>query len=85
MQQAGVNLEDSNWWGVWAPAGITSGVKDKLTKDVASALASPDMIEQFKKSAFEPMSMGPAEFTRFVQSEMEAAARTAKAAGIKPQ
>jgi tripartite-type tricarboxylate transporter receptor subunit TctC len=31
------------------------------------------------------MSMTPAEFTRFVRSEMEAAARTAKAAGIKPQ
>lgn len=78
-------FEATVWWGIWAPAGITAGVKDKLAKDVAGALASPDMIEQFKKSAFEPMSMTPAKFTSFVQSEQEAAARTVKEAGIKPQ
>ena len=73
------------WWGIWAPAGIPAGIRDKIAKDVAGALAAPDMIEQFKKSAFEPMSMPPEEFTRFVRTEAESAARTAKAAGIKPQ
>jgi tripartite-type tricarboxylate transporter receptor subunit TctC len=77
--------EATVWWGIWSPAGIPAGIKEKLAKDVAKALSSQDMIAQFKKSAFEPMSMTPAEFTRFVRSEMEAAARTAKAAGIKPQ
>ncbi|NTW58362.1 MAG: tripartite tricarboxylate transporter substrate binding protein [Nitrospirae bacterium] len=73
------------WWGIWTPAGVPSTVKDKLVKDVASALASPDLMEQFKKSAFEPMSMTPEKFTGFVQSEREAAARIIKEAGIKPQ
>lgn len=77
--------EATVWWGIWAPAGIPTGVKGKLAKDVAGALASPDMIEQFKKSAFEPMSMTPEKFASFVQSEQEAAVRTAKEAGIKPQ
>lgn len=73
------------WWGIWAPAGIPAGIRDKIAKDVTRALAAPDMIEQFKKSAFEPLSMTQTEFTRFVRNEMEAAALTAKAAGIKPQ
>lgn len=73
------------WWGIWAPAGIPAVIRDKIATDVTRALAAPDMIEQFKKSAFEPLSMTPAEFTHFVSSEMEAAARTAKDAGIKPQ
>ena len=85
MAEAGVSLEDANWFGVWAPAGISSGVKDKLAKDVATAVASPDVREQLTKLGAEPMNMIPAEFSRFVRGEMEAAARTAKAAGIKPQ
>ncbi|HYQ48035.1 MAG TPA: hypothetical protein VEP69_03125 [Thermodesulfovibrionales bacterium] len=50
---------------------------------VADVLAAPDGIEQFKKSAFEQMSMTPAEFRSFVQSEQEAAVCTAKKASIK--
>lgn len=77
--------EATVWWGIWAPAGIFTGTRDKLIKDVASALASPDMLEQFKKSAFEPMIMTPDKFADFVQSEEKAAARTVKEAGIKLQ
>ena len=84
-ESAFAGFEATVWWGVWAPAGIPSNVKDKLAKDVAKALAAPDMIEQFKKSAFEPMSMTPDEFAKFVQSERESALRIVKAAGIKPQ
>ncbi|MEW6587197.1 MAG: tripartite tricarboxylate transporter substrate-binding protein, partial [Nitrospirota bacterium] len=73
------------WWGIWAPAGIPAGIRDRIAKDVTRALAAPDMIEQFKKSSFEPLGMTQAEFTKFVRGEMESAARTAKAAGIKPQ
>lgn len=63
MAEAGVSLEDANWFGVWAPAGIPAGVADKLAKDVARAVASPDVREQLVKLGAEPMSMTPAEFT----------------------
>lgn len=85
MAQAGVILEDVNWFGVWAPAGTPASVADKLAKDVARAVSSPDVREQLAKLGAEPMSMTQAEFGKFVRSEMESAARTAKAAGIKPQ
>jgi tripartite-type tricarboxylate transporter receptor subunit TctC len=75
----------STWWGVWAPAGIPSSVVDKLAKDVARALAAPDLLERFAKLGFEPMSMPSEEFARFVRTEMESAARIVKAAGITPQ
>lgn len=80
---AGFNV--SGWWGVWAPAGIPANVKDKLVKDVARALAAPDLREKLGKSGFVPMSMTPAEFTKLVQSELDSAASILKAAGIKPQ
>ncbi|MFZ6006917.1 MAG: tripartite tricarboxylate transporter substrate binding protein [Nitrospirota bacterium] len=86
IAEAGLaGFEDNVWWGIWAPAGIPDGVANKLAKDVARAIASPDLREQFTKQGFEPMSMTSEEFAKFVRNEMEAAARIAKAAGIKPQ
>lgn len=85
MAQAGINLEDANWFGMWAPAGIPAGIRDKLSKDVARTVASPDVREQLTKLGAEPMSMTPEEFTRFVRTEAESAARIAKEVGITPQ
>jgi tripartite-type tricarboxylate transporter receptor subunit TctC len=85
MAEAGVPLEYAVWWGIWVRAGTPDSVVDKLGKDVARALAAPDLREKFTKLGAEPMSMTPAEFARFVRSEIESAAGVVKAAGIKPQ
>ena len=73
------------WYGVWAPAGTPAGVVDKLAKDIARALAAPDLREWIAKHGADPMNMTQPEFTRFVLSESESAARIIEAAGIKPQ
>ena len=73
------------WYGVWVPAGTPAEVVDKLAKDIARALAAPDVRDRLAKDGADPMSMTQPEFARFVVSESENAARVAKAAGIKPQ
>lgn len=73
------------WVGMWAPAGIPAAAKDKLAKDVARALSSPDLRDQLIKLGGEPMSMTSDEFSKFVRSEMAVAAQIVKEAGIKPQ
>ena len=78
-------FEDSIWFGLWTRAGTPAAVIGKLRGDVTRALAAADLRERFAKFGTEPMNMIPAEFTRFVRSEMEAAARVTRAAGIKPQ
>lgn len=86
IAEAGVaNFEDMLWFGMWVPARAPAWIVDKLAKDTSRALAAPDLREQFRSLAAEPMSMTRTEFARFVRSEAEAAARVAKAAGIKPQ
>ena len=86
IAESGVaDYDDTIWVGLWAPAGTPASVVDKLAKDVARVLAAPDVRAQFATLGAEPMSMTSAEFTRFVRSETEAAARIMKAAGIKPQ
>jgi tripartite-type tricarboxylate transporter receptor subunit TctC len=86
IAEAGVaDFEDALLFGVWAPAGMSSDIVNKLAKDIAEACASPDVREQFHKLAGEPTSMGSAEFARLVRAEFDAVAEIAKAAGIKMQ
>ena len=49
------------------------------------ALANPGVREKLANTGNTPMDMSPAEFARFVRSEIEDYSRTARAAGIKPQ
>jgi tripartite-type tricarboxylate transporter receptor subunit TctC len=78
-------FESTVWWGMWAPAGIPDSIADKLEKDIAQALAAPEVIEQFKSKKLEPMSMTSAEFKKFVRKETENVARIVKEAGIEIQ
>lgn len=84
MAQVGIRVEDANWFGVWAPAGIPDSIAEKLVADVAHSVASPDVREQIMKVGAEPMSMTQAEFTDFVRNEMATADRIMKVMGIKP-
>ena len=73
------------WYGVWTPAGTPARVVDQLSKDIARALAAPDLREWLAKHGADPMNMTQPEFARFVLSESESAARIIESAGIKPQ
>jgi tripartite-type tricarboxylate transporter receptor subunit TctC len=72
------------WYGVWTPVGTPAGVVDKLSKDIARALAAPDLREWLAKHGADPMSTSQPEFARFVLSESESAGRVIEAAGIRP-
>ena len=73
------------WYGIWVRSGTPAAVVEKLGKDIARALAAPDLRDQLAKHGADPMSMTQPEFARFVLSESESAARIVKAAGVRPQ
>lgn len=86
LAEAGLpGFDYSEWYGMWAPAGTPADIVHKIGKDVARALATPDLRDLFMKKGAEPMSMAPADFARFVASESESTAHIVKAAGIKPE
>jgi tripartite-type tricarboxylate transporter receptor subunit TctC len=86
IAEAGVaDFDYRVWYGVWAPTGTPAGVVDTPAKDIARALAVPEMTEWLAKHGADPMSMTQPEFERFVLSEKENAAAIVRAAGIKPQ
>lgn len=73
------------WYGVWAPTGTPVAVVDKLGKDIAQAIAEPDLREWLTKHGADRMTMTQPEFAQFVRSENDSAARLMKTAGIAPQ
>jgi len=84
--EAGVKGADFGlWFGVWGPAGMPAELVNKISTDMRRALADPGVRERLANTGNTPMDMSPQEFAKFVRSEIEDYARTARAAGIKPQ
>ena len=66
-------------YGIWAPAGRPLDVIERLSADIAHALASSELRDWIVKHGAHAMTMTQQEFTRFVESERERAARIVKA------
>jgi tripartite-type tricarboxylate transporter receptor subunit TctC len=71
------------WYGVWAPARTPAAVVERLARDVARALAAPDLRDELARHGGEALSLTQPEFARFVAAETEKAARILGAAGVK--
>jgi tripartite-type tricarboxylate transporter receptor subunit TctC len=86
IAQAGIpDFEFTFWNGLWAPAGTPAAIVERINRDVMRVMDMPEVLERFSKLGAEPMRMSPAQFTRFVRSEIEDSARIAQAAGIRAQ
>ena len=73
------------WNGLWAPAGTPAPVTEKIAGDLAQVVTAADVRERFSRLGAEAMVMSPAEFARFVRSEIENAERIVRLSGIKAQ
>jgi tripartite-type tricarboxylate transporter receptor subunit TctC len=86
IAESGLPGFDYNLWiGMFAPAGTPADVIDKINRDVNRVLREPDVRDRMTALGAEAMPMTPAEFDRFMRSEMDDAAKVVKAAGIKVQ
>ena len=84
--EAGVKGADfSLWFGLWGPAGMNADLVSKINADARRAVADPGVREKLANLGNDTMSMSPAEFARFVRSEIDDYQRIVRAAGIKPQ
>jgi tripartite-type tricarboxylate transporter receptor subunit TctC len=86
IAEAGVaGFEFTFWNGLWTPAGTPPELVQRLNADVNKVIQMHEVRERLASLGAEPMSMTPAQFSRFVKSEIEDSARIAQAAGIKLQ
>lgn len=84
--QAGVaNFEASSWFGVAAPAGTPPAIVARLHKDIAAALAKPELKERFAKSGARLLGNSPEEFAKQIVDDRKMWGEVIKAAGINAQ
>lgn len=84
--EAGVQGADAPlWFALWGPAGMAPGLVNKISTDTRKALKEKDVRDRLTQLGNDTMDMSPAEFKKFVASEVQEYARVVKNAGIKPQ
>jgi tripartite-type tricarboxylate transporter receptor subunit TctC len=77
------DFEIGGWTAIAAPKGLPKAVTDKITQDIARALAEPDVREKFLSFGYEPFTPTREQFNAYIQAESTRQAeviRKAKAA-----
>lgn len=86
MAEAGVpGFEQIVWFGLFAPAGTSAGVIDRLNKEINLILKSPAFIEKLAKTGSEPGGGSARDFGSFVATEMVKWVRIGRESGIQPE
>lgn len=84
--EAGVpNSDYTLWIGMIVASGTPVAIQKRLYEEATKALASNDLKERFTKLGADTFSMSSDAFNAYIKTEMEMAARIAKAANLKAQ
>ena len=59
----------TGWNAIAVPPGLPAAVTDKIRKDIAEALASPEVLEKYKSFGYESFPISRDQFAQFIQSE----------------
>ncbi|MCU6616161.1 MAG: Bug family tripartite tricarboxylate transporter substrate binding protein [Achromobacter mucicolens] len=72
-----------SWQGIFAPAGTPAPVVDRLGREIAAIVNSPDVRAKLLTLGVAPDGRGSAEFSNFQRSEIEKWGKVIKDAGIQ--
>ena len=73
----------TNWYGLFAPAGVPREIVAKINADVNRALQAPEVRDKIVNSGGEPLGGSSEEFAAFVRSEVSKWGKTIKDANIR--
>ncbi|MFA5901923.1 MAG: tripartite tricarboxylate transporter substrate binding protein [Hyphomicrobium sp.] len=78
-------FEATGWFGIIAPHGVPAEVITKLNAAFVAALNDPETAKRIRVLGSEPMPMTPAEFSAFINAEIEKWGKVVQHATKKPQ
>ena len=84
-EQGFPDLISYSWFGISVPAKTPAPIVDRLASEMQVVLKHPDVVKRWAELGAEASTMTPAEFTRFVQSEIDKWVPVVKASGAKPE
>jgi tripartite-type tricarboxylate transporter receptor subunit TctC len=86
ISEAGVPaFEVTNWWGIAAPAGTPRSIVERLNRDLAAIIATPETKKRFEDEGADTLQKTPEEFGRFIAQETAKWSRVVKEAGIRAE
>jgi tripartite-type tricarboxylate transporter receptor subunit TctC len=84
MQEEGFDgFEATTWYGLAGPGKLSTGITNKINRDVNTILAMPDVQEKLDTYGAEDGGGTPEKFAQFIRSEQEKWARVVKDANVK--
>jgi tripartite-type tricarboxylate transporter receptor subunit TctC len=84
IAEAGVEKFDVDpWFGVLGPAGLSPEITQKISRDVAEVLETPELKDLLSQQGAAPLVMSPDAFRSLLEKDIGKWARIIKAAGIK--
>lgn len=72
-----------NWYGLLAPPRTPQPIVERISKEAARAMHSPDVVKRLAAEGSEPVGSSPREFAAHVRAEVEQWSRVIKQAGIR--
>jgi len=74
-----------NWTGLWAPKGTSAAVTARLQKEIATAMATPDMMSFAEGMGADPRQVGAEAFARMLKDSTEAWGKVVTHTGFERQ
>jgi len=72
-----------SWYGMLAPAGIPSAVRDRLAAEIVAIVKSPDVTQKIAGLGWGVIGNTPAEFAAFMRAELDRYGKVVKSRGIQ--
>ena len=86
MAEAGVpGYEATIWLGLMAPRGTPAAVIDRLNAELGKITSNPEVRKAWAAQGTTPMTMGTAEFARYLEDDIAKWSRIVKLSGAKPE
>jgi tripartite-type tricarboxylate transporter receptor subunit TctC len=84
IMESGLDYQIAGWYGILAPPGTPAPIVQKLRDEVAKAVAPKDVVDTLASQGMEPRATQPAEWAKYMASEMAFYTKIIKDANIKP-
>lgn len=82
FQELGYELDSTSWYALFAPAGLSEPLIDRLAGAATSAMADPALRRSLAGQGLRPTGLGPAQMAAILASDHERWGRIVRATGF---